>query len=74
MTVMEGDGEAVRAVCDWLMTEGIVGWWIDGPEPGQQIELHLQSENRDEAERIRRHFGDALVVTVLPEDAPRIGS
>ena len=68
------DGEAaVRAVADWLMAEGIVGWWIDGPEPGQRIELQLYWENRGEVERIRRHFGGALVVTVLPEDAPRMG-
>jgi hypothetical protein len=69
----DDEGEAaVRAVGDWLMAEGIVGWRIDGPEPGERIELQLYWENRDEVERIRRHFGDALAMTVLPEDAPRL--
>jgi hypothetical protein len=73
MVAMDDDEAAVRSVGDWLMAQGIVGWGIDEPEPGQRIELQLYWENREHAERIRRHFGDALVVTVLPEDAPRMG-
>lgn len=68
---MDQDDRAIRAIADWLMAEGILGWTIDHPEPGQPIELQLDWENRSHQERIRRHFGEALSVAVLPEDAPR---
>ena len=69
---MDHDDRAIRAIAEWLMAEGIVGWTIDHPHPGQPIELRLCWENRSSQERIRRHFGEAVSVAVLPEDAPRI--
>lgn len=54
------------------MAEGIVGWLMDGlPRRGDPVELGLYSENRRHAPRIRAHFGDTVVVMILPEDAPR---
>ena len=63
--------EAVRAIGERLTAEGVVGWTIDMPPAGEPIELQLNWENRSHVERIRRHLGDTVLVTVLPKDAPR---
>lgn len=68
---MDAEESAVRAVGDWLMGEGITDWVISGPEPGQPIELQLHWEHRSQKDRIERHWGTAVVVSVLPPDAPR---
>ena len=68
---MDGADAAVRTVGDWLMAQGIVGWMIDAPEPGEPVEVQLHCENRAYEPRIRDHFGDTVIVTILPEDGPR---
>jgi len=69
---MDAEEAAVRAIGEWLMGEGITDWFIDGPEPGKPIELQLHWEHRSHQDRIQSYFGDAVVVSVLPSDAPRL--
>jgi len=68
---MDEEEDAVLAVGKWLEAEGITDWLIDGPEPGEPIKLQLYSEHAAHQERIQRHFGPAVEVSVLPPDAPR---
>ena len=68
---MDAEEAAVRAVGDWLVAEGMTAWVIDGPEPGQPIEVQLHWEHRSHREKISSRFGASVVVSILPPDAPR---
>ena len=58
----------VKAVTEWLMAEGIVGWEMSGDHP--PLRLRLNWENRYARMSIERQFGAAVQVSVKPEDAP----
>ena len=68
---MDAEEAAVLAIAEWLMAEGVTDWAIDDPEPGKPIELQLHWEHRSHQDRVQSHFGAAVVVSVLPPDAPR---
>jgi hypothetical protein len=64
----ERDEATVRSMSDWLTAEGIKGWSMRVPRPGEKVDIELDWGSRQHKARIQEQFGDAVSITVLSKE------